>query len=85
MFLPNKLIQEKLKQIEEGRLGAVAAMNDVFKLLDQDGLMYVMKVDGYTTNGYGLLCHAHSSGETQIDGCPSNCASSFACAWYNKP
>ena len=44
MFRPNKLIQEKLKQVEEGKTGAVAAMNDVFKLLDQDGLMYVMKV-----------------------------------------
>ena len=44
MFRPNTLIQEKLKQVEEGKLGIVAAMNDVFKLLDQDGLMYVMKV-----------------------------------------
>ena len=44
MFRPNTLIVEKLKQVEEGKLGIVAAMNDVFKLLDQDGLMYVMKV-----------------------------------------
>ena len=44
MVRPNMLIVEKLKQVEEGKTGAVAAMNDVFKLLDQDGLMYVMKV-----------------------------------------
>ena len=44
MFRPNMLIKEKLKQIEENKTGAVAAMNDIFKLLDEDGLMYTMKV-----------------------------------------
>ena len=41
----NMVIVEKLKKLEDDQTGLVAVINEIFKLLELDGLVYKLKVE----------------------------------------
>ena len=41
----NMVIVEKLKKLEDDQTGLVAVINEIFKILENDGLVYKLKVE----------------------------------------
>ena len=62
----NMVIVEKLKKLEDDQTGLVAVINEIFKILENDGLVYKLKVEPekvgpHMTNRGGTgLCERHA-------------------------